>query len=312
MNKTFIIDGGAGRVIASIPALEKYVLNHPDENVTILVHGWSEVFLSNKLLQNITFNMNQKGVFDRYLKNSDSIVTPEPYKNIEYINQRCSLVEAFDYEINGSLVSEKYATLYLSQSEKLLGKKIIRDVKNLQKKEKTVVIQPFGSTITYEEIDGMNHIIDPSGRSMNFYTYITIAEKLSKKYNVILFAEKKMHFLFDQYSFKPEGDLRVFMSIINEADYYIGCDSVGQHIARGLDKKGTILYGSTFPINTSYPDWFNIIDRDKDTRVYSPLRLSHVDSEFADRLNDECMMYPEKEVPEIIQTIINNVEKVRK
>lgn len=309
MNTTFIIDGGAGRVIAAIPALEKYVLDHPDDNITILIHGWSEVFLSNKLLQNITYDINQKGTFDRYLKSSDKIIHPEPYENVEYINQRCSLVEAFDYEINGSLVSDKFPTLYLSQSEKLLGKKVIRDAKLMQQKEKTVVIQPYGSTISFEEIDGMNHIIDPSGRSMNFYTYITIAEKLSKKYNVILFADKKMHFLFDQFTFKPEGNLRTFMGIINECDYYIGCDSVGQHIARGLNKKGTILYGSTFPINTSYPDWFHIIDKDKDTRVYSPLRLSPVDSEVSDRLNDECMMYSEKETSEIIQSIFDKIEK---
>ena len=55
MNTTFIIDGGAGRVINSIPALEKYYKLNPEDDFNIIVHGWESVFWSNSKLQKRVF-----------------------------------------------------------------------------------------------------------------------------------------------------------------------------------------------------------------------------------------------------------------
>ena len=40
-NKAFFINGGAGRVVCSIPALEKFAEENPDNNF-IIICGWSE------------------------------------------------------------------------------------------------------------------------------------------------------------------------------------------------------------------------------------------------------------------------------
>ena len=63
MKKVFVIDGGAGRAIAAIPALEKYVRLHPNETVRIVVFGWDNLIWGNTLLQDITYNADTKCLF---------------------------------------------------------------------------------------------------------------------------------------------------------------------------------------------------------------------------------------------------------
>ena len=92
-------------------------------------------------------------------------------------------------------------------------------------------------------------------------------------------------------------DLRHWAAIINAADHFLGCDSVGQHIAKSMGKTATVVTGSTYPINISYPDEpsFDIFDVGKNKRVYQPIRV--VMDDMADRINNECMMMtPEEEV----------------
>ena len=50
-NTTFVISGGAGRVVTAIPALEKYHRQNPDDDFKVLVHGWIDLFWSHPLLQ---------------------------------------------------------------------------------------------------------------------------------------------------------------------------------------------------------------------------------------------------------------------
>jgi len=61
MNKTFYINGGAGRVISAIPALEKFHYLNPNNDFKVLVAGWESLYYSHPLLQNRTFSINQKG-----------------------------------------------------------------------------------------------------------------------------------------------------------------------------------------------------------------------------------------------------------
>ena len=35
-----MIDGGAGRILAAIPALLKYVRNNRDDDIVVLIGGW--------------------------------------------------------------------------------------------------------------------------------------------------------------------------------------------------------------------------------------------------------------------------------
>ena len=307
MRKIFYIDGGAGRVIAAIPALEKYVKNHPEEDIRILIGGWDNLLWGNTLLQDITYNPDTKGIFDEFIKDADVFVSPEPYRIPGYYNQKLSLAEAFDVEINGTNDHSDIGVprLFTSKAEEKNAVNLIADVKSQQKKQKTLVIQPYGRSARVDRGD----IIDDSSRGLDSRSYLQLVKKLSTKYNLILFAEKTFHLPEDSYTFKLEADLRMWMSVIAECDYIVGCDSVGQHMARAFNKPGTVLLGSTFAKNVSYPDWFNIIEKADEDKKYSPIRICGLDSHLSDRLNDRLMDYTEKEVDQIFMAIVADIEK---
>ena len=93
--KVFSIDGGAGRAICAIPALEKYARLNPEEDWNIIIGGWDALYFGNPLLQERTYSMDVKGIFNNLIKDNQ-IVHPEPYTRWEYYNQQCSLAEAFE------------------------------------------------------------------------------------------------------------------------------------------------------------------------------------------------------------------------
>jgi ADP-heptose:LPS heptosyltransferase len=112
----------------------------------------------------------------------------------------------------------------------------------------------------------------------------------------------------DSYSYKlpPNTDLRMWAAIIKQADYFVGVDSVGQHMARAVGTAGTVIFGSTFPVNTSYPDYFQIIEKTT-VKKYSPIRIAGLDSQLADRFNDNCMDYNDAELNKVYQQIVNHI-----
>lgn len=306
MRKIFVIDGGAGRVIAAIPALEKYVLNHPDEDVKIIIFGWDNLLWGNPLLQDITFGADTKGIFDLFIKDADVIVSPEPYRIPGYFNQKLSLSEAFDFEINQTTDHSDLPKLklYTCKSEEKNAANLIADVKSQQKKNKTIVIQPYGRSARMDRGD----IIDESSRGLDSRSFLSLAKKLSTKYNLILFAEKQLWSPEDTFTFKPEMDLRMWSSVIESSDYFVGCDSVGQHMARAFDKPGTVFIGSTFASNVSYPDWFQILEKHGMPKKYSPIRLCGLDGHLSDRYNDRLMDYSDDEIDEAFMKIVKDIE----
>ena len=79
-------------------------------------------------------------------------------------------------------------------------------------------------------------------------------------------------------------------------------------MARALNKPGTVLVGSTFAINTTYPDFFNIIEK-PGFKKYSPIRICGLDSHLADRYNDRCMDFTDQEIDDIYKNIVSDIEK---
>lgn len=307
MKKAFYIDGGAGRIICALPALEKYVKTHPEEDVVILIAGWDSIVWGNQLLQDITYNLDTKGIFDNVIKDCDVIITPEPYRVPDYFNQKINLAEAFDREINGTKDHSDISIpkLILSKAEEKAAANILADVKQQQQKSKTIVIQPFGRSAREDRGD----IIDDSSRGLDSRMYLKLVKKLATKYNVVLFAEKPFFHKDDTYSFKFEGDLRMWLAVIEGADYFIGCDSVGQHMARAFNKPGSLIVGSTFVENISYPDWFNLLGHVDAPKKYSPIRLCGLDNHLADRFNDSLMEFTDEEIEDMYKSIVADIEK---
>lgn len=300
-----MIDGGAGRAIASIPALIKYTKKN--NNFRIMVNGWDNLFWGIPELHDKVFNPDQKGAFDQFFMDADKVVSPEPYRVPGYYRQEKSLAEAFDYLINET---DDHSDLGLpviktSKNEELQAANFIRETKQQQQKQKTIVIQPFGRSM---EKPQEKVILDQSSRSINPDTYLKLVKKLSTKYNLILFAEKNFWMEEDTYTMKPEADLRMWSAFIDASDYFVGCDSVGQHMARALNKPGTIIIGSTFPVNTSYPNYFNIIEKDV-PKIYSPIRISGLESHLADRINESTVEFTDQEITDIYASIVKDIEK---
>jgi ADP-heptose:LPS heptosyltransferase len=106
---------------------------------------------------------------------------------------------------------------------------------------------------------------------------------------------------------QPDPHMREWMGIIAQVDYFLGCDTVGQHIARATGTQGCVIMGGTDAVNMSYPDYFRIIQRKQP--VYSPMRISGLQSNLAERLNKECIEYTDDEILNVYKKIKEDIEK---
>lgn len=183
----------------------------------------------------------------------------------------------------------------------------MNNAKKQQGKDKTIVIQPFGRSAQPKQ----NEIVDDMSRSLSLRTYINIVDALQKKYNVIYMGE---FMEVEDKTFKIQTQLRQWAGIIEAADYFIGCDSVGQHMARAFDKPATVILGSTFAENITYPDHFQILQKTPVDIRYFPIRLLEqgIDGDIANRYNDTCMDFTPEQEKDFIKKIMNDIEeKVR-
>ena len=305
-SKAFFINGGAGRVICSIPAFEKYAETHDD--FIIVAEGGTDFFKGHPTLDGKVYDAWHKNLFEEHIKHRDC-VSPEPYRIWHYYNQKCSLTQAFDMEINGLDEPRELPkpTLNLTKMEVIQGYNIVQEVKAVTGKDKVVVVQPFGRGVTQMG----DFIADPSSRSMSLVNTVDIINDLKKDYGVVIMSE--IHFPLEENEEKSKykvgrpqiDDIRIWASVIDVADHFLGVDSIGQHICKALDKKATVVIGSTYPVNISYPEDpnFDIIDIGVDKRVYSPIRISM--DETRDRYNDQAMEMTNDQV----KSVINNVRK---
>lgn len=303
MKKVFILSGGAGRIICSLPAFQKYYKKH-GPNFYIVSESGIEFFVGHPELQDLTFDLSHKGLFENIIKPNE-LVTLEPYREHGYYNQKKSLTESFDKLLNNTddhsdLEKPK---IVLSKEEEINALDVINNVKELHKKKKTVVIQPFGRNCAMHK---SGHTIDMTSRSLTTNDYFYISEKIREKYNLISFTEIKFDNDKNMY---VDTNLRHWAAIIEAADYFVGIDSVGQHMAYTFDKPGSVILGSTFAENISYPKHFHIVEKKNNRKKYSPIRIHGIDGELADRYNDSCMDFTQKELENITNSILQDIEK---
>ena len=308
MKTVFYIDGGAGRVIAAIPALLKYHRLNPNADWNVVIPAWDALLWSIPELQDRTYGADTKGLWDNIVSKADVIYTPEPYRVPAYFRQEISLAEAFDQEINNTFDHSDLEppVLKFNKQEEKWAVNTLADVAQQQKKAKTIVIQPFGRGATLDR----NDVVDSASRSLSPDAYISLIKKLSAKYNMVFFGEQQLQIVTDTYTVKlpPQTDLRMWAALISYSDYFVGVDSVGQHMARAVNIPGTVIFGSTFPINTSYPDYFQIIEK-PGQKKYSPIRITGLDSILADRYNDGMMDFEEAEITDMYNKIVADIEK---
>lgn len=303
------IDGGLGRIITSIPALLKYHQNHLDEEWYVMIPQWDYMTLGFPELQERTFNPDTKGVFELFRK-ADRVITAEPYRVPAYYRNEISLREAFDVVINDTTDHSDLPEmqLRLSSQERRAANNVIQYVKDLYKKEKTIVLQPFGSTaILHQFSSGSSEICDDTLRSIPTEMIKYFVDNLSKDYNLIFMGMPELN---GTKTFRPEPDphMREWAAIIEASDYFIGCDSCGQHMRRSFNKPASVVIGGTHSINTTY-DNFHIIERD--VPFYSDgMRISHLQGNLSSRLNEKRIEFTQEEIEKEYQEIILRIERV--
>jgi hypothetical protein len=303
MTTIISLDGGFGRIITSIPALLKYHKNHLDEEWYITIPGWDFVMWGFPELQERTFNPDARGSFDLFWK-ADKVISPEPYRVPAYYRNEISLREAFDIAINDSNDHSDLPPmqLKLSLAEKRAAYEMIEYVKENQKKKKTIVLQPYGSTATQHP----SGIFDDSLRSLPKPMLDYFINELSKDYNLIFMGAKEFHNI-KTYKPDPDPNLREWAAIIGAADYFVGCDSCGQHICKALNKKASVVIAGTHRVNVTY-DGFHIIERD--VPFYpDAMRISGFQSHMASRLNEPRIEFTQKEIETSYQEIIKKIEE---
>ena len=288
MRTVFVIDGGAGRVLTAVPALLKFAKNNPQDDFRVCIHGWDTLLWGIPELQDRTFNIDNKAVFENVFLPATNVISPEPYRLPAYYKQEKNLIESFDSIINNTDEHSDLPnlTMPLNKAEEINATLAISEMlKNEDRRNKlNIIVQPWGSTA--KKLG--SYVVDDSSRSLEPWTYIKLVKKLSEKYNLIYFGDNNLLPEEDTHTVKFEGDLRFWSAMISSCDYFLGVDSVGQHMARAFDKPGTVIMGSTFEKNVSYPDHFHIF-RNGVQPTYSPIRIGGIDSEFADRMNDSVM-----------------------
>jgi ADP-heptose:LPS heptosyltransferase len=303
----FFINGGAGRVITSIPALEAYEKENPEDDFIIVCEGGTDFYKGHPSLHKRAYDVWHKGLFEHLIKNRNC-VSPEPYRIWEYYNQKCSIAQAFDIEINKKGIREvSIPQIYLNKAEFHNGKSVVDEVKAVTGFNKIIVIQPFGRGV--EET-----LIDQTSRSFRVEDMLAIANELKKDYGIIIMSEIQLNLYEENPNETPLAqpqipDIRVWASVIKEADHFLGCDSVGQHMAKALGTTATVVTGSTYPINTTYINDkdVDIFDVGEGRRVYSPIRVSM--EEEPDRFNDKAMDLSKEQVNEIVNSIRKRVGK---
>jgi len=308
-NKAFFINGGAGRVVCSIPALEKFAEENPENNFIIVCEGGTDFYKGHPLLHAKAYDVWHKNLFEDKLKDMQ-LESPEPYRVWEYYNQKASLTEAYDIAINNKGVRPlPKPTIKLSKQELIQAQQVIIDVKEKTKKNKVIVFQPFGRSVF--EDNGI--ISDFSGRSFEPENVVNIVKKLSKDYAVIFMGEIAIEFQKHGVTSPvaiPQGiSLRTWSAIITLSDHFLGCDSVGQHLAYAFNKTATIVVGSTFKENVSYPNEpsFDILDMGEGARIYSPIRITQ--DEYADRVNEGVMAMNDKIEDVIVESVNKALSK---
>jgi hypothetical protein len=310
-SKAFFINGGAGRVICSIPAFEKYAETHDD--FIIVCEGGTDFYKGHPTLHDKVYDNWHKGLFEKEIKHRDC-VSPEPYRLWEYYNQKCNLSQAFDIIINGLDKPRELSDpkIILNKMELLAGYNSVEEIKAGTGKDKVLVVQPFGRSV--EQV-GKEFIADYSSRSFSLNNIVEIINDLKKDYAIVIMSE--IHFPLEENEEKSKykvarpqiSDMRLWASIINASDHFLGCDSMGQHIAKAFGKTTTVVLGSTYPENISYPNDkdFDIIDVGLNRRKYSPIRISMDDA--IDRYNDESMEMSPKQIESVISSVRKRMGK---
>jgi len=299
MKNIYYLEGGAGRVLCSIPAFEKLFLEN--QNFDILTSYRKEFFIGNPLLEKLSHSIDRPGLFNRIIRDNN-LIKLEPYHIKEYYNQQCSLATAFNIEINNDPSVLPPPKIYFTPAESQKYKTYIEGLKKEHKKNKVLVFQPFGMEAKFFD-DG---IFDSSNRSFIMENIVDLIQMLRKDYLILWMGGLRLN-ISNQFDtilyFDNDINLRDWAGYIMNADHFLGMDSIGQHLAKAVGQTATVVIAGTYPINVTWPNTenFHVLDLGKDTRQYDPIRITYDDKVMEN--NNGLMRMSDKLLDQVVESV---------
>lgn len=248
------VDGGIGRCVCFTGALKKLA----ETNEVWVVSPWPEVFENLDFIKKV-YHTNHKYLFEDIVIKCDYI-NIEPYHNHRFYTQELHLIQAINLLLNGS---DEFINpiLQITREEKQFAKDFVKEYR--QQGKKIIAYQPFGSgAISLNENE---EIFDKSNKSLtgdlasgfpvqyNTEAWINMTHIPSER-----FPRLSSTPLGEPYKSgliqPPQMNLRQFIALVEECDFYVGVDSSVIHIAKAFNKKGVQLFGGTDPRNFAYED----------------------------------------------------------
>lgn len=302
MKKIVLVDGGLGRCITAIPAVERLAEEHKEGVIVIASHV--EPFMYNNKIERV-YSLSHPYLFEDVIEKNE-LLHPEPYTYYKYYKDKIHLIDSFS-ELLGVKAKDK-PNLYLEEEELDYGDSFRKNL--VAKFNKPILIfQPFGATAKIKKprktnITHFREMEDKLNRSINYDVADKLIEKLKDKFTIVYFGD----LLFankDVYLPTPKPCLRQWFSIINEADAILSVDSALQHIARAFEVPGVVLTGGTYSSNITYEDFFKVYKRKDYPKAYNPIRIDSMDLiTSANKKNLGAMDFDDKDIDKIVKEVI--------
>lgn len=288
------IDGGIGREICAIPAIE--ALAKTTKRQIVVIAGFPQVFENNPYIERV-YPFSNAYLWEDVISNGEFIY-PEPYHDVNYYSQKHHLIQSFNWILNKTEDKLK-PNIYLTSEEESYGRS---EISNYKKNYKAVVMfQPFGSGFQEKQLDtsklatpehpmyaslvALNGNLcsyeDKTNRSLT----MDDARQLAKSAKETLFLNvSAVQIKSESNVINIAQNLRTIFSLTKYCDSIISVDSFLQHVGYAFEKTGTVFLGATYRQNVSY-DHFKIVQKKGYPKAYCAIRFDG----FKDTYNRSAM-----------------------
>jgi len=256
-NIVFFCEGGIGKNIAGTAVVRAIKKQFPDKKITV-VAGCPDIFMNNLNVRKI-FNFNNALHFynDLIDQNDDIyIMKVESYLHTDYLTKQKHVVECW-CEMLGVEWDGNEPDLFFTPNDIDAAKIYIDEFTNKGKK-KFAMFQWIGGKVPNQPDNTKEmkaFLAEMYRRAIPQKHAQEIANLLMEKYNCKVGLIQHQNFPVLDKCERICFPIRATISLLYNADYFIGIDSLLQHAAasKQINKRGIVIWGGTSPICLGYP-----------------------------------------------------------